>query len=92
MEYELGVFVYLKLRPYRQQTVAHRICQKLSAKYFGPYEIVERVGKAAYRLKLPPEAKIHSIFHVSQLKVVLGKHHQVLSLPLLRSDVDCRST
>lgn len=64
VEFAVGTLV-LKLRPYRQQSMARHVCQKLSAKYFGPYEIRERIGKAAYRLCLLVESKIHPVFHVS---------------------------
>ena len=41
---------------------------KLSPRYMGPYEIVERIGKVAYQLRLPPElTRIHDVFHVSML-------------------------
>lgn len=40
---------------------------KLSAKNYGPYEIVEKVGPVDFRLKLPPQNKVHPVFHASKL-------------------------
>ena len=42
---------------------------KLSPRYIGPFEVLERVGEFAYRLALPPElSHIHPVFHVSSLQ------------------------
>ncbi|KAJ9558611.1 LOW QUALITY PROTEIN: hypothetical protein OSB04_013225 [Centaurea solstitialis] len=41
-------------------------------KYFGLFEIIAKVGKVAYTLKLPPKASIHPTFHVSLLKQHFG--------------------
>jgi transposase InsO family protein len=41
---------------------------KLKLRWLGPFEILERIGKVAYRLKLPPSSNAHSVFHVSALK------------------------
>ncbi|GJU42159.1 ty3-gypsy retrotransposon protein [Tanacetum coccineum] len=68
LEFNVGDKVLVKLQPYRQITLARRLSNKLAKRYYGPFEILERVGKVAYRLGLPPTRKIHLVFHVSLLK------------------------
>nr|GEW95532.1 putative reverse transcriptase domain-containing protein [Tanacetum cinerariifolium] len=54
---------------------------KLSPRYVGPLEIVERVGPVAYRLRLPQElVGIHDTFHVSNLKKSLADENLHVSL------------
>nr|KYP31933.1 hypothetical protein KK1_047512 [Cajanus cajan] len=75
--------VFVKLQPYRQVTLRAHRHQKLGLRYFGPFPIVERVGKVAYRLFLPPSARIHDVFHVSILKKCIGEpNQQYFPLPL----------
>ncbi|TQE07969.1 hypothetical protein C1H46_006377 [Malus baccata] len=71
-QFEVGDFVYLKLIPYQLQALSPHSYHKLLPRYYGPYEIGEKVGNVAYKLNLPQHTKIHPVFHVSQLKKQLG--------------------
>jgi len=52
---------------------------KLSLRYVGPFEILERVGKTAYRLALPPSmSNLHDVFHVSMLQNDMSDPSHVL--------------
>ncbi|TYK16028.1 uncharacterized protein E5676_scaffold32G00230 [Cucumis melo var. makuwa] len=54
LKFKVGDEVYLKLRPYRQRSLAKKRAEKLAPKYYGPYRITETIGEVAYRLDLPP--------------------------------------
>jgi hypothetical protein len=79
--YEVGEWVFVKLRAHRQKSVVTRINAKLAARYYGPYPIVERVGAVAYKLKLPEGSKVHPVFHVSLLKKAVGEYQDDEELP-----------
>ncbi|KAH0663643.1 hypothetical protein KY285_028630 [Solanum tuberosum] len=85
-EYAVGDWVYVKLQPYKQVSLKAHTFQKLAAMFFGPFQIIARVGSVAYTLDFPPNAKVHPTFHISQLKKKLGDHTASVVLPLVRSD------
>lgn len=80
-EFSVGEEVFLKLQPYKQHSLKESRVEKLSARYYGPYTVTKRVGAVAYKLNLPPTARIHDTFHVSQLKKKLGDDILVQTKP-----------
>jgi len=81
IEFLVGDNVFVKLQPYRQSLVALRKNQKLDMRYFRSFEILERIGPVAYKLKLPDTVKIHPIFHISLQKKCEGApNNRVVSL------------
>ncbi|KAJ7535339.1 hypothetical protein O6H91_12G029100 [Diphasiastrum complanatum] len=86
-EFHEGDYVYLRLQPYRQSVLKKTKSEKLSPQFYGPYQIVKRVGELAYELDLPTITKMHNVFHVSLLKKHIGKNVQtVVELPPINEE------
>ena len=69
LEFAVGDKVMLKLTPQIWKKITDKRYHKgLVQKYDGPFEIVQKVGAVAYKLKLPERFKVHPTFHVSFLK------------------------
>ena len=58
------------------RSFARKPKEKLSPYYYGPYQIINKVGSMAYCLALPPTCKLHPIFHVSRLKKAVPSQGQ----------------
>ncbi|CAN1135985.1 hypothetical protein LINPERHAP2_LOCUS9193, partial [Linum perenne] len=41
-------------------------------KFYGPFQVISRIGDLAYRLGLSDDSKIHPVFHVTNLKAAQG--------------------
>ncbi|GJX68481.1 putative reverse transcriptase domain-containing protein [Tanacetum coccineum] len=86
LEFEVGDRVLLKVSPWKG-VVRFGKKGKLAPRYVGPFEIVERVGPVAYRLKLPQELScVHDTFHVSNLKKCLAEPD--VQVPLDEIEID----
>ena len=68
IHYEIGEKVFLKVSSWKK-VMRFGKKGKLSPRFIGSYEVIEKVSPMAYRLALPPELeKIHSVFHVTMLR------------------------
>ena len=68
IECNVGEKVFLKVSPW-EGILRFGKHGKLSPRYIGPYEILERIGPLAYRLALLRElSSIHDVFHMSMLR------------------------
>nr|GEZ59947.1 putative reverse transcriptase domain-containing protein [Tanacetum cinerariifolium] len=86
LEFQVGDKVMLKVSPWK---VVIRFGKrgKLNPCYIGPFKILANVGTVAYRLELPEQlSRVHSTFHVSNLKKCLSD--EPLAIPLDEIHVD----
>ncbi|GJW98357.1 putative reverse transcriptase domain-containing protein, partial [Tanacetum coccineum] len=86
LEFEVGDQVLLKVSPWKG-VMRFGKKGKLAPRYVGPFEILERIGPVAYRLRLPEElSSVHDTFHVSNLKKCLADAN--LHVPLDEIKID----
>ncbi|GJT05900.1 putative reverse transcriptase domain-containing protein [Tanacetum coccineum] len=86
LEFEVGDQVLLKVLPWKG-VIRFGKKGKLAPRYVGPFEILERIGPVAYRLRLPKElSEVHNTFHVSNLKKCLADAN--LHVPLDEIKID----
>ncbi|GJU69649.1 hypothetical protein Tco_1255908 [Tanacetum coccineum] len=86
LEFEVGDRMLLKVSPWKG-VIRFRKRGKLAPRYVEPFEILERIGPVAYRLRLPEELSgVHDTFHVSNLKKCLADAS--LHVPLDEIKVD----
>ncbi|KAK5773359.1 hypothetical protein PVK06_049665 [Gossypium arboreum] len=79
IEYSVGDKVFLKVSPWKKVLRFGRK-GKLTPRFIGPYEIVERIGPVAYQLALPSELqRIHDVFHVSMLRKYRSDPSHIIS-------------
>ena len=68
LEFKVGDHVFLKVMP-KRGVVRFGKRGKLSPRFIGPFEILERIGIVAYWLALPPSMSgVHEVFHISMLQ------------------------
>nr|GFD37819.1 putative reverse transcriptase domain-containing protein [Tanacetum cinerariifolium] len=89
LEFQTGDHVFFKVSP-THGVRRFGIKGKLSPRFIGPFEILDRVGEVSYRLALPPQlSHVHDVFHVSLLRGYKYHPLHVISYPLdqIRTDL-----
>jgi len=71
-EFQVGDWVLVRLRPFRQTTAAGANHSKLARRFYGPFQVIEKTGPIAYKLALLDHLRIHPMFHCSNLKPFRG--------------------
>ncbi|GKF14025.1 hypothetical protein Tco_0055487, partial [Tanacetum coccineum] len=86
LEFQVGDKVMLKVSPWKG-VIRFGKRGKLNPRYIGPFKIIAEVRTVAYRLELLEQlSRVHSTFHVSNLKKCMSDEH--LAIPLDEIQVD----
>ncbi|GJW87008.1 putative reverse transcriptase domain-containing protein [Tanacetum coccineum] len=86
LEFEVGDKVMLKVSPWKG-VIRFGKRGKLNPRYIGPFKILAKVGTLAYRLEIPEQlSRVHSTFHVSNLKKCFVD--KPLAIPLDEIQID----
>ncbi|KAL2250149.1 UNVERIFIED_CONTAM: hypothetical protein Sindi_2488600, partial [Sesamum indicum] len=80
MEYKVGDKIFLKISPWRGILRFGRQ-GKLSPRYIGQHDIIERIRPLAYQLALPAELSIHDVFHISTLRQYQSDPSHIIHQP-----------
>ena len=88
LEFEVGDHVFLKVMP-KRGVVRFGKSGKLSPRFIGPFEILERIGTIAYLFALPPNMSgVHEVFHVSMLQKYTPDPTHVVDWGQIEVDTD----
>ncbi|GJR17278.1 putative reverse transcriptase domain-containing protein [Tanacetum coccineum] len=86
LEFQVGDRVMLKVSPWKG-VVGFSKRGKLKPRYTGPFKVLAKVGTVAYRLELPQQlSRVHSMFHVSNLKKCLSDELLAVALDEIHID------
>ena len=82
-EFSVGDHVYLRVGA-RKSSLRLGSCAKLSPRYCGLFEVLERIGLVSYRVAFPSSTRAHNVFHVSLLKKYVHDPNHVINWDVIQ--------
>ncbi|XP_069154461.1 uncharacterized protein [Solanum lycopersicum] len=80
LEFDVKYWVFLKVLPMKG-IMRFRNKGKLSPRYIGPINLIQKIGMVAYYLDFPSELQaVHPVFHVSMLKKCIGDPSRIMPI------------
>ena len=82
-EFSVGDHVYLRVMT-KKSSFKLGSCAKLSPRYCGLFEVLERIGLVAYKLAFPTSTRAHNFFHVSLLNRYVHDPNHVINWDVIQ--------
>jgi hypothetical protein len=82
-EFKVGEHFLLKVNP-KKISLKLGSCTKLATRFYGPFEILDKIGPVAYMLAFPTSMNVHNVFHVSLLKMYIHDPNHVIDWNLIQ--------
>ena len=82
-EFIVGDHVYLRVRG-KKSVLRLGSCAKMSPRYYGPFELLERIGPVAYRIAFPASTRAHNVFHVCLLRKYVHDPNHVINWDVIQ--------
>ena len=86
-QFAVGDYVLLSSEHVLPDTLKRRPSAKLQPRFFGPFQVLKRIGPVAYRLSLPRSCHFHPTVHISRLKKYISSDASIRPTPILPDPV-----
>ena len=86
-EFSIGDHVFLRVKE-KKSSLKLGSCAKMSPRYHGPFEVLERIGPVAYRIALPTSTRAHNVFRVSLLKKYVHDPNHVINWDVIQVELE----